>query len=205
MLKIQTPATIAAADQQNLDKIPEDQRSAKWDKSRANSVRNFKTAVMTHGLEVQGYRCAWCTLPVGAAGRRTAHRDHIAPKALYQQWTFHAKNLLIACEYCNGFAIKADLDTVEALGADYDTTTFRIVHPYLDEPNGHISFLEQAGHEPGVVIQGLSPKGLWTIDKLQLTESGLTIERAKELVFYRGLNQLPMHFQELLLAATKRE
>ena len=205
MLKINQPATIDALVQAQLDAIPEADRPEKWDKSRTNAIKGFRSEVMRHGMEVQDSRCAWCTLPVGAVGRRTAHRDHIAPKRKYQKWTFHAKNLVVVCEYCNGFSIKLDLDTVDREGQDYDATVFWIVHPYLDQPEQHIGFLEQVGDEPGVVVEGLTTKGHWTIEKLQLKSSGLTLERAKELLFYRGMNKLPAHFQSLLARATGRQ
>lgn len=205
MLKIDQPATIDEDVQSKLDAFPDAERPEKWDKSKARAVTSFKAEVMRHGMKEQKGLCVWCTLPVGEMGRRTAHRDHIAPKRLYPKWTFHAKNLVIACEYCNGFVVKNDLDTVETVGQSYDTTAFWIVHPYLDPPADHIRFLEQVGNEPGVVVEGLTAKGTWTIENLRLKSPGLTVERAKELLFHRTMSQLPAHFQNLLARATGRK
>lgn len=205
MLKINNPATIDPAVQRELDNIPEVERPIKWDTSRTNAIKNFRNKIMTHGLKEQDNRCAWCTLPVGATGRRTAHRDHIAPKKLHPKWTFHAKNLVVVCEYCNGFSVKCDLDTVKTGKAAYDDMEFFIVHPYLHDTEKHIRFREKEGDEPGVVVEGISPEGIWTVNQLKLYEDGLTLLRAQELVYYRTINKLPHHFQILLNKATGRE
>jgi 5-methylcytosine-specific restriction endonuclease McrA len=83
-----------------------------WEKSQHGCVKAFKRRILEQGLVIQELRCAWCTLLIGEQGRRSIHRDHIAPKQSYPQWTFLPKNLVLACEYCNGFAVKSRLDTV---------------------------------------------------------------------------------------------
>lgn len=203
MLNLEHSATIDEKDQNSLDKIPIGDRPKMWDKSRARVVTRFKAAILSHGLTVQDKRCAWCTLLVGAAGHRTSHRDHIAPKKHYPQWTFKPVNLIVACEFCNGFAVKCDLDTIEQVHVDYEQCSFKIVHPYLDIVSDHIGFLEETA-APRVVIQGRSQKGLWTIKELQLDSPEMTDLRARELVADRAFNQLPPHYQNLLEQATGR-
>jgi hypothetical protein len=204
MLNLDKAAEIDEEVQAKLDAIPVLDRAGKWN-SRAEAVKIFKESILTHGLKEQDNRCVWCTLPVGAKGRRTPHRDHIAPKKKYSRWTFHAKNLAIACEYCNGFSVKKDLDPVDVDNDDYDAITFLLVHPYLEDATLHLSFVENEGEdEPGVVIKGHSDKGLWTIEKLDLDTPGMTIERAKELLYHRARKDLPAHFQQLLEQATER-
>lgn len=205
MLKVSNPASIDPNDQRKLDAIPVGDRPVKWDKSKAKAVVNFKSKVLNHGLQIQNNKCVWCTLPVGATGRRTAHRDHIAPKKLYPEWTFYAKNLIVACEYCNGFSVKSDLDTVQIKNADYNRTKFSIVHPYIDNPKRHIRFREKKNGEPGVIIEARTTKGLWTIKNLKLDSEGLTVERAKELCYYRTVRKLPKNYQDLLNRATRRK
>ena len=205
MLDIELPANIDGQVQEYLDKIPVADQPKKWDKSKAQAVSRFKTAIMTHGMAVQGNRCAWCTLLVGTAGHRTAHRDHIAPKKLYPQWTFKPINLIVACEYCNGFAVKHDLDTVQVLQAKYEQCTFWIVHPYLDIVSDHVGFMEDEAAVQSVAIQGRSPRGLWTIEKLQLDSPEMTNLRARELAAERAINKLPHHYQSLLARATGRQ
>lgn len=202
MIKIDQCATIDAILQVELDSINLNERSAAWDGKR-EPVKQFKKLIMDHGLVAQKSRCVWCTLMIGVEARRTIHRDHIAPKSSYPQWTFHAKNLALTCECCNGFLIKGKLDTVAAVGHGYDTTEFHIVHPYLDSTEDHITFLEEVEGE-SVTVQGISTKGLWTIEKMQLDSPGMTMERAKDLVFNRAIKNLPNHFVDLLKQATLR-
>lgn len=212
MLKINAPAKIGKATQTSLDSIPVKERGKAWNgKKNANSTKFakeigiFKAKIMLHGMKAQGKRCVWCTLPVGEDGRRRADRDHIAPKKRHPKWTFHSKNLAISCEYCNGFSVKKDIDTIEVDNANYDLITFKVVHPYIDDPKIHLDFVEKAiKGKPGIAIKGLSPRGRWTIKNLKLNSPGLTAERAKELLYMRSWNALPLKFQVLLDKATGR-
>lgn len=204
MLDLTDPATIDAQDQADLDLIPVDERSANW-ASRRKLIQRFKAAVHTHGIAAQLSRCVWCTLPVGAAGHRTPHRDHIAPKKLYPQWTFTPKNLAIACEYCNGFSVKVDLDTIEVVDAQYDQCVFRIVHPYIDVVSLHVDFMEDQVAAQRVVIQGHTPKGIWTIGQLKLDSPEMTNLRARELAADRAVKKLSPYYQTLLAQATGRQ
>lgn len=198
MKKLTTCAVIAAEVQNKLDAIPDAEKAAQWN-SRGVPVRSFKKAVHDQGLVIQGERCAWCTLFIGERGRRTAHRDHIAPKATYPQWTFTPKNLVLACEYCNGFAVKSDLDTVAAVAQAYEASTFHLVHPYIDAPEDHIEFT-LAVQDRGVVVRAKngSAKGVWTITHLKLDSPGLTQERAKDALMEEDRAALPDFYRNLL-------
>ena len=68
----------------------------------------------------------------------------------------------------------------------------------------HIRFLEKKEMNR-VVVEGITPEGIWTVNQLKLYEDGLTVLRAQELVYYRNINKLPHHFQILLNKATGRE
>ncbi|SHJ83815.1 TIGR02646 family protein [Halomonas caseinilytica] len=202
MIDLNKSASIDASLEKSLDDIVPDQRATAWGGNNKN-VKKFKKVVMEHGLIEQGGRCVWCTLGVGVHSRRTPHRDHIAPKALYSQWTFEVCNIAISCEYCNGFAVKSDLDTVCNTSRDYREVEWLIVHPYFDNTNEHIRFCGEA--ESGeVVIKSLTERGKWTIEKLKLDDPGLTVERAKEKIFEGVLAKLPDDRKEQLLQALGR-
>jgi hypothetical protein len=143
-------------------------------------VKAFKKSVKDHGMDTQDKKCVWCEAKIGKSGRRTAHRDHIAPKHIYEQWTFVPKNIAMSCEFCNGFEIKKDLDTINLSAAVYEDCTFLIVHPYIDDPDEHIGYDE--GNDP-VLMVGLSDKGLWTIEKMELDGTAATGRRAIDKVF----------------------
>lgn len=190
VLNLHQAATVDAALHQTFEAIAEDDRSVEWTRGTV-AVKQFKAAVMAHGKVVQNSRCVWCELPIGDVGRRSIHRDHIAPKGLHSRWTFEPLNIALACEYCNGFAVKGDLDTVAVPGATYQTSSFRIVHPYLDTPSDHITY--STGEQ--VVIEGRTPRGKWTIEKLRLDNPVITKERAIELL----LANLPVTDDQALL------
>ncbi|MDN7740720.1 MULTISPECIES: HNH endonuclease [Burkholderia] len=202
MKKFETCAVIEATIQNTLNAVPDVEKESRWE-GRTVAVTQFKECIHDQGLVIQGERCAWCTLFIGERGRRTAHRDHIAPKSRYPQWTFTPENLVLACEYCNGFAVKSDLDTVADVGPTYDSSTFFLVHPYIDEPHDHIEFaLTPENH--GVVIRAKngSTKGVWTIENLKLDSPGLTQERAKDALIEEDRAVLPDYYRSLFDQAT---
>lgn len=176
-------------------------RSKEWDRPTLQAVKDLKAQVMAQGMIIQADRCSWCTLLVGRRGRRSAERDHIAPKGKHPQWTFLPSNLVVSCEYCNGFSVKSATDTVKTVNAKYELCNFHVVHPYLDEPDEHIRF-GLADDGSGVVVSGISEKGRWTVLKLKLDDPGLTVLRAQERASIKSLASLPEDMQRLLLVAT---
>jgi uncharacterized protein (TIGR02646 family) len=126
---------------------------------------------------LQGQRCAYC-------GTRlfdeSPHRDHIAPKGtnLHPEWTFQPRNIVLACYTCNSVR-KKQFDTVLQKGRSYKTTTFSIVHPYLDDPRDHLSF---TGHRLSIVVRPMngSRKGAETIRLFDLASPERSKERAKD-------------------------
>jgi uncharacterized protein (TIGR02646 family) len=192
-----------AVDQSILDelsKISYGERAAAWNK-KGKYVISFKRKIKEDGLKIQESRCVWCTLLLGKRGHRTAHRDHIAPKGDYPHWTFVPKNLVLACEYCNGFSVKCALDTVKVVASTYEGSEFFIVHPYEDNVVEHISFTElDKGAQ--ITINGLSPKGVWTVQNMKLDSPELTVLRAQDHLYQKMFGSLPKHFKALLLKAT---
>ncbi|XVN15689.1 hypothetical protein QZH46_06780 [Pseudomonas corrugata] len=156
---IQLPACAVIADEimLNLDAYPVPIRPARWE-GKAKAVVAFRNEISAQGTVIQENRCAWCRLPLGREGRRTIHRDHIAPKALYPAWTFLPLNLVLACEFCNGFENKSDVQTVEEFNANYKLCKFFIVHPYLDLVADHFEYDVDEDDLP-VVIKGSPRKG----------------------------------------------
>ncbi|PZX38976.1 uncharacterized protein (TIGR02646 family) [Roseinatronobacter thiooxidans] len=171
--------------------------------SQAKCVNDFKYEIMTQGLQMQGSRCVWCTLEVAEKGHRTAHRDHIAPKNRYAQWTFTPMNLVISCEYCNGFKVKGELDTVSVCAEQYADSEFVIVHPYIDDTSIHIRFVDnEAGHP--ILIEGLSDRGTWTIETMSLDSTHMTKQRAKDFIFARETEALAEADLDILKRALNR-
>ncbi|PIB26453.1 hypothetical protein BFP76_11055 [Amylibacter kogurei] len=174
MLNLQACATVDLNVLDELQAVDDDAKKAEWSR-QTNSVKAFKKAVMDHGMAEQDSKCVWCESKLGLEARRSAHRDHIAPKEHYRKWTFLPANIAVACEACNGFTVKSDLDTIAVEAPNYEECDFRVVHPYLDNPVEHIEFVQE---EKKVVMVGLSVKGCWTIKNLQLDGTAATARRA---------------------------
>jgi uncharacterized protein (TIGR02646 family) len=182
MLNLQACATVDEIVLDELQAVDDDAKKAEWSR-QTNTVKAFKKAVMDHGIAEQDSKCVWCESKLGSKARRSAHRDHIAPKEHYKKWTFLPANIAVACEACNGFTVKSDLDTIAVETPNYEDCDFRIVHPYLDNSEEHIEFVQE---ERKIVMVGLSVKGRWTIENLQLDGTASTARRA----FDRTLDDL---------------
>lgn len=206
MRKLTSCAKISKVNQKKLAAIED--KPASWEvKKKLPEVKYFQDKVMKHGLKEQEHRCVWCTLLVGAVGRRRADRDHIASKGKYPHWTYTPLNIAIACEYCNGFSVKNALDTIEVDAANYEDCTFKVVHPYLvDDMSKHIVFDYKTNKkkEPGVAIRGVSLEGLWTIKKLKLDMPEMTVQRAMDYLYMEQIKKIAPHFRDLYQRATGR-
>ncbi|WP_130907551.1 hypothetical protein [Pseudomonas sp. Sample_16] len=201
MIRLARCATIPADVMKKLDAYPLNKRPILW-KGKSKPVKQFRDEILAQGIAIQANACAWCRLPLGREGRRTIHRDHIAPKALHPVWTFLPINVVLACEYCNGFENKSDTPTIAILDADYEKCKFLLVHPYLDRVKCHIAFDNDKNELP-VLIKGLSEKGRWTINKLKLDTTGITEERAKEVIFKRWKESLSAEDEVLVTSAVQ--
>ena len=174
MLNLQTCAAVEQNVLGELEAVADHVKKAEWSR-QTNNVKAFKKAVMEHGMAEQDSKCVWCESKLGKLARRSAHRDHIAPKEPYRKWTFLPVNIAISCEACNGFTVKSDLDTIAVEAPNYEDCDFLIVHPYLDSPEEHIEFVQD---EKRIVMVGRSVKGRWTIENLQLDGTAATARRA---------------------------
>ncbi len=199
MRKISRTPNYSARVLQRTQDLMDELGSKSW-KSQVNEVKEFKRQLKKEGMVLQGGRCAWCGLPLGESGRRSVHRDHIAPKARYGQWTYHPMNLVLVCDYCNT-EVKKTLDTVRIVGDCYESSEFLIVHPYLEDTiEEHIVFEEILGGV-GILIIGKSDKGRWTIEKLHLDSPSMTVRRAEEANIRRLMKNLAASDQVLYAKA----
>lgn len=89
-------------------------------------------------MEIQDGKCAYCELPLQS---RNPEIDHIAPKGgkrrtLHPECTFLPFNLVYSCHNCNSTICKGQRDTVLSKDGkhNYRKWTFKIVHPYIDDP-----------------------------------------------------------------------
>lgn len=93
----------------------------------------------------QNGKCAYCGLPLSS---RNPEIDHIAPKGgskrpYHTECTFLPINLVYACHHCNSSGCKGQNDTVESKNGttNYRRWSFKIVHPYLDDPTEYLNLV----------------------------------------------------------------
>ncbi|CDT01831.1 HNH endonuclease [Vibrio coralliirubri] len=151
--------------------------------------------------EIQEGYCYYCgfkfNFRVGERGVKNIHREHIAPKSLYKAFTFTSKNLVLACNICNGDDYKGDLNTISSLDSDYDNCNFNIIHPYLDNKSDHLS-LEEDGTLANV---NGSQKGKNTREMFGLDEI-FHIENRRQYIICKSYNVgsiYELNLEELLL------
>lgn len=102
------------------------------------NVKEFKEKMKKKLLEIQDGKCAYCELPLQS---RNPEIDHIVPKGgtkrvLNPECTFLPLNLVYSCHNCNSTICKGQKNTVLSKNGrnSYKKWTFKIVHPYIDDP-----------------------------------------------------------------------
>lgn len=156
--------------------------------------KKFKAHITASMRLEQDNRCAYCGTRLY---EKNPHRDHIAPKSKYFQWTFCPMNLVLAC-YCCNTDHKGETDTVDTLAASYRRTTFKIVHPFFDRPEEHLEFAV-SGNSILIVPKGGSTKGEFTINLFGLMSPDRAKERAKDLLFDEDANYLHGDTKQMFL------
>lgn len=143
-----------------------------WEKGD-NATKDLKNRISEYTLIRQRCKCAYCEdLITGGA-----QLDHVVPKQLHPEFCYEPKNLLTSCAVCNMY-IKNAGDTVKApVRRRYEKNEFTIVHPYFDDPDEHIRFI----NDDRVVIDeaGSSDLGKATITFFHLNDYPAYCMRAK--------------------------
>lgn len=171
-------------------------KGGEWDKPPESikvDVDLFKSILKTQLFSIQSNECAYCGLTLNVTGR--SEIEHIAPKGgaiqpKYVAFTFTPTNLVLACNFCNSPQKKGKKDTVEKYDAIYAKCEFNIVHPYYDEPDLNYSWVK---NEAKVIISGITPKGLKSIEIFSLDSPQHTEARAKQEL-YANLTSFPGGF-----------
>ncbi len=149
-----------------------------WER-RAAAVEQIKASIESQLREFQNGKCCYCGLKYDETGR--GEIEHIAARKTtatrYPEFSFHPSNLAMSCQLCNSSSMKHTYDSIDNHNADYFQCTFRIVHPYLDNPVTHYAWSH--GHLQ-VVITGITDKGRESIRLFELAGEHRTTARAKQ-------------------------
>jgi uncharacterized protein (TIGR02646 family) len=187
------PATIEATLLARLHSHPSEHQKKIWEYT-GGDPREFKDSLTTQLRTEQNRRCAYC-------GRRLietkTHRDHIAPKETYPEFTFVPLNLVLACYHCNTDR-KGTTNTISVRSNVYRDCVFTIIHPYLDDPQQHIEFV---GGDLKLLIKVVndSAKGTATIELFGLADTEMALQRFKDGVFDKDTEHLPGNWKQQVL------
>lgn len=158
-----------------------------WDSS---TVSNIKTEIHNQLLLIQNNNCCYCGLKVNEAGR--AEIEHIANKGgkkkpAYIEFVFTKENLAIICQFCNSSSKKGQVDILDNIDlTNYQNCTFKIVHPYFDNPSLHYSW---TNGKYAILISSKTNKGKKSIELFGLDSEAHTLARAKQKMFESKLTR----------------
>ena len=158
-------------------------------------TNNIKHRLSLHTLRFQGGRCAFCE---SLLREGDAPIEHIVPKSKHGEYSFTPLNVVTSCTSCNSPSKKGDIDTVILpLAGKYEDNQFKIVHPYLDDPDEHIKYKDT--EKIYLDIANCSPKGLWTIN---LFHWDTPLEFMHRVIVSQSRDLDPPSLQEILLIST---
>ncbi len=150
-----------------------------WEKND-NDTKDLKNKLSEYTLIQQKCKCAYCEELITGG----AQLDHIVPKKLHPEFCYEPKNLLTSCSVCNMY-IKNAGDTVKSpIIGRYEKNEFLIVHPYFNDPNVHIKYI----NEDRVVIDTnrCTDLGKATINFFRLNDYPAYCKRAKQFGDFRS-------------------
>lgn len=140
----------------------------------------YKESLLSQLRAIQNERCAYCGLGLERTLVDREHFAHKGQKTGYPEFVFNIKNLFASCDYCNR-RLKGAKDTIEGYSSDYDSCEFKIVHPYLDDPDKELTFVEDK-YGDCILVKEITPKGGETIRFFQLNDKHATAKRAGYIV-----------------------
>ncbi|WP_281234840.1 hypothetical protein [Flavobacterium gelatinilyticum] len=164
-----------------------------WNDGRVSAI---KQEIHRQLLIIQNNNCCYCGLKVNEAGR--AEVEHIANKGglkrpAYVEFVFTKENLAIACQFCNSSSKKGQEDIMLNVDlANYSKCTFKIVHPYFDDPGLHYKW---SNGKFKILISSSSPEGIKSIRLFGLDSEAHTLARAKQVMFEKKLERYTKRIQ----------
>jgi uncharacterized protein (TIGR02646 family) len=164
-----------------------------WDSS---TVKDVKAEIHKQLLIIQNSNCCYCGLKVNEGGR--AEIEHIANKGgtkrpAYTEFVFTKENLAIICQFCNSSSKKGQEDILDNVDlTNYNNCTFKIVHPYFDNPDSHYTWTKGRYK---ILISSISTQGNKSIELFGLDSESHTLARAKQAMFENKLSKYNQRIQ----------
>lgn len=153
---------------------PNGNHSGDWE---SHYLETFKTNIREYLRKKQNGRCAYCRLRIHD-NEAQAEIEHIVPKQKKAEWMYDTFNLCLSCKSCNtkkGYQ-KEIIEDNEVTQLPRDSSSYLIIHPYLDQYSQHIELVEE------VLYKGLTDKGRYTIELCKLNRFELAAARAEGVI-----------------------
>ena len=136
----------------------------------------FKENIRDYLREKQNGYCAFCRMKMHEENA-TAELEHIVNKGSRLDWMFFPQNLILSCKLCNtSKSTNKSLKDMSVPDYPKDGGSFLFVNPYFDRYSEHIEI------KNGILYHGITPKGIYTVDKCHLNRMNLTIARAENVI-----------------------
>lgn len=146
-----------------------------------NRIRKIKEDIRSRLFEIQDSYCAFCGLDLWIA--KEYHREHIVPQSQDSNYIFEKQNLVMACFDCNDF--KSTNGIIDNNTGIYATSSFLILHPYLDNYGDFLVAFYENGGLFFELVDGISDKrAKATLKILGLQEPNLIKERGMRIKYY---------------------
>jgi uncharacterized protein (TIGR02646 family) len=162
------PATAAALGE--LAKKPKGKRG-----KAKPLISDIKGAFRSYIEKQQHNRCCYCRRWLCNSGY-SKPIEHILPRKIYEQYSFHFWNLSVACVDCNGLKKEADWANPDKHGGkDYPlpSTFTEMFHPRFHRFDEHVRFIRVQTNDHTITLyRGITPQGKKLCDDLLATIAG---------------------------------
>lgn len=136
----------------------------------------FKENIRDYLREKQNGYCAFCRMKIHE-DNATAELEHMVNKGRRLDWMFLPQNLVFSCRLCNtSKSTNQSLKDMTVTDYPIDGDDFLFVNPYFDRYSEHIEIKND------ILYHGITPKGIYTVDKCHLNRMNLTIARAENVI-----------------------
>lgn len=141
-------------------------------------ISDIKGAFRSYIEEEQKNRCCYCRRWLCNSGY-SKPIEHILPRKVYEQYSFHFWNLSVACIDCNALKKEADWANADKHGLEAypaPRAFIEMFHPRFHRFDEHVRFIRVQTNDHSITLyRGITPQGKKLCDDLLTTIAGKEI------------------------------
>lgn len=154
----------------------------------AEKIADIRKRVKRYYIQVQAYRCCYCSQTVYAEHGWAWDIEHVIARSINARFMFEPCNLAISCIECNQAKSVTPVTNPKRVRFPKRSENYAIVHPHYDEWSEHIEL------EGDVTYRAITEKGKFTIyhcDLFRFWQRKAKIERPiRDRRFERDIGEL---------------